>query len=437
MTNSILMRVKSIFLSKNVKNAGWIVAEQVFQMLVSLVIGVLSARYLGPSNYGALNYTASFIAFFTSIATLGMEGVIIKKFISNPEQEGLYLGSCIVFRLVSSFLSSIAILLLVFILNIDDQVKLMLAALQTLQLLFRAFAIFDSWFQRHLKSKYVSIAKMIAYVIVSAYKIFLLATSKSIRWFAFSNSFDYFLIAIALYVFYKREKGQPLRFSFKIGKEVLSESYHFIISGIMVAVFGQMDKIMIGKMMTDADVGFYTTAAGICTMWIFVPQAIINSFRPTIMELKEKGQEGLYKQRLEQLYSVIIYLCLVVSAVIALLAPYIIRILFGEAYLGAIGPLVILIWSEVFSMIGTARGIWILSENKNKYVKYYLFWGAAANLILNALLIPLCGINGAAFATLVTQIVTSLIAPMFYRETRIHTKIVMEAVLLKWYKKRR
>ena len=84
-------------------------------------------------------------------------------------------------------------------------------------------------------------------------------------------------------------------------------------------------------------------------------------------------------------------------------------------------------------MIGTARGIWIVTENKNKYVKYYLIYGVVVNAILNVLLIPRMGICGAAVATLVTQIVTSIIAPLFYKETRIHTKYVVDAFLLKWY----
>lgn len=88
-------------------------------------------------------------------------------------------------------------------------------------------------------------------------------------------------------------------------------------------------------------------------------------------------------------------------------------ILYGEAYLGAVETLRIAIWFETFAMIGTARGIWILCENKNKYVKYYLGIGAVVNLILNSVLIPKFGINGAAFAALVTQITTSLIAPLF------------------------
>ena len=103
--------------SRNAKNASWIIGEQIFQMLISFLIGILTARYLGPSNYGVLNYTASFVAFVTSIVTLGMDGVVLKKIISSPEKEGLYIGSCIVFRIISAILSSISIIIVVYVLG--------------------------------------------------------------------------------------------------------------------------------------------------------------------------------------------------------------------------------------------------------------------------------------------------------------------------------
>ena len=419
--------------SKNIKNSGWIIGEQVFRMLIQLVVGVITARYLGPSNYGSLNYTASFVTFFTSIATLGMDGVIIKKLIERPDEEGAYIGSCMGLRLIASFLSILSVSVIVYILNPSDYIKLILVFLQSFQLSFKAIEILDSWFQRHLKSKYVSVGKMIACIIVSAYKVFLLATSKSIIWFALSNSLMEAVIALVEWIFYKKEGGQKLSFSFSVGKQVLSESYHFILSGLMVAIYSQMDKIMIGQMLTDTDVGYYTTATAICGMWIFVPTAIINSFNPMIMELKKNGNETLYLRRLQQLYSFVIWLCLGFSLVIAVLAKIIVLILYGSSYLGAVGALRITIWCETFAMIGTLRGIWIICENKNKYVKYYIAIGAIVNLVLNAIMIPQIGINGAAIATLITQITTSLIAPLFFKETRAHTGIVLRSFVCSWY----
>ena len=99
----------------------------------------------------------------------------------------------------------------------------------------------------------------------------------------------------------------------------------------MIAVYGQMDKIMIGKMIDDAHVGYYTTAAVICGMWTFVPNAIINSMRPGIMECKERGEEEQYLLKLKQLYSFLIWFCVLASAVIALAAPLVVKLLYGDA----------------------------------------------------------------------------------------------------------
>ena len=429
--------IKALFKSKNTRNSFWIIGEQILQMMISLIVGVLSARYLGPDNYGTLNYTASFVTFALSIAKLGMDAVVIKKIIDHPNEEGKYLGSSLLYRVIAAIISIAVVTLVVFLLNPSEPIKVLLVFLQSFRLLFVAIQIFDSWFQRHLKSKYVSIGKIIAYIIVSAYKIFLLATAKSIVWFAISNALSDFVIAAMLLVFYKKERGQKLSVNREVANRVLLESYHFIISGLMTAIYSQMDKIMIGQLLTDSDVGLYTAAFTICSMWIFVPLAIINSFRPMIFELKKQGNEALYLLRLKQLYSAIIWLCLFVSLMITILSKFIMGILFGEDYLGAINTLCIAIWSEAFSMIGSARGIWVLCENKNKYVKYYLGIGAIVNLLLNIALIPLWGIEGAAIATLITQIVASLIAPLFFKSTKIHTKYVLEAFALTWWFKKK
>ena len=423
---------KKIFKSKNIKNSIWIIGEQVFQMIISLVVGILSARYLGPTNYGSLNYTASFVSLFLSFASLGMEGVIIKRFVDEPNKEGEYIGSCIVFRIISSCLCILSITFIIYFLNPSEPIKIFLAILQSIQLVFRSFYILDYWFQRHLKSRYVSIGKMVACLCVSAYKIFLLIAQKNILWFAFSNSLSEIIIAFFLYFFYKRQNSQKLSYKTSTGLSVLKDSFHFIISDLMVAIYSQMDKIMIGKMMLDTDVGYYTTAIGICAMWAFIPNAIIFSFRPMIMEIKKSGNELLYKKRLTQLYSGIIWICIFISCLICIFAEPIIGILYGKEYYGAVAPLRIAIWFETFAMIGNARSIWIICERKNKYVKYYLAIGAFVNLILNFFMIKKMGIEGAALATLITQITTSIIAPLFFKETRIHSKIVFDAFFCKW-----
>ena len=123
---SLTSKIHSLLKSRSIQNSAWIIGQQCFQVLLQLIVGVLTARYLGPSNYGSLNYTASFVAFFTSIASLGMDGVVIKKMIDHPDKEGVYLGSAMGFRLLSSMLSIVSVLIIVYVLNPAEPIKLLL-----------------------------------------------------------------------------------------------------------------------------------------------------------------------------------------------------------------------------------------------------------------------------------------------------------------------
>ena len=82
------MNFKNLFRNKEVKNAGWLIGGKILQMAISLVVGVITARYLGPSNYGLIGYGTAYVSFFAAFCSLGLNSVIIKDFIDNPHDPG-------------------------------------------------------------------------------------------------------------------------------------------------------------------------------------------------------------------------------------------------------------------------------------------------------------------------------------------------------------
>lgn len=56
--------MNNLFRHKSVKNAGWLISGKIIQMIISLGVGLLTARYLGPANYGLINYASAYTAFF-------------------------------------------------------------------------------------------------------------------------------------------------------------------------------------------------------------------------------------------------------------------------------------------------------------------------------------------------------------------------------------
>lgn len=424
------MNIHSILNNKVVRNANWMVSEQIVQMLLSFVISMITTRYLGPSNYGIINYCAAYVAFFSSVCSLGLEGVLVKELVTNPDKEGEFVGTALIMRIAAGILSIISIMIILFIVDDGNRTVMLVGLLQSLVLWFKAFEVMDFWFQSKLKSKYVAIIKMASYLIVALYKVYILASAKSIEWFAFSTSLDFLIIAIFLIIIYPRNGGPSLSFKFSTAKALLKNSYHFIISGLFVTVYSQMDKIMIEKFLNETEVGYYSIGTSIFGYWVLVTTAITNAARPSIMSQKGKDEQK-YIKRLKQLYAILIWLSIAAALFFTLFGRFVIPMLYGKAYNPSVPLVTITMWYAPFSVIGTARGIWIVCENKNRYVKYYMFIGAAVNVALNALWIPFIGTYGAALATFITQLIISLIAPMLFKETRIHTKYVIQAFFLK------
>ena len=69
--------------NKVIRNAGWLIGGNIVHKLIAFIIGIWTARYLGPGDYGLITYASAYTTFFFSIATLGINSVIVKKFIGE------------------------------------------------------------------------------------------------------------------------------------------------------------------------------------------------------------------------------------------------------------------------------------------------------------------------------------------------------------------
>ena len=399
------------------KNAAWIISCKIVQALLGLVISMLCARYLGPSGYGLISYAASIAAFVLPLVQLGLQSTLVNELVDDPAAEGEILGTSLLFSLLSSLACIVGVCAFVYAANPGEPQTLAVCALYSVCLLAQALEMIEYWFQARLISQYTSLTGLFAYILVAAYRVYLLATGKSVYWFALSGALDYFVIALTLLFFYHRLKGQRLSVSWRRLRRMLSKSKHFILSSMMVTVFLQTDKIMLKGMMNEEAVGIYSAAVTCACMTSFVFAAIIDSFRPTVFE-KKKTSEKAYEQSLVSCYRAVIYLSLAQSVVCTVFSELIIRILYGAEYAAAAGVLGLVVWYTTFSYLGPIRNIWMLAEGKQKYLWRINFSGALANVLLNAVFIPLMGVMGAALASLLTQIFTNVIVGFIMKPMR-------------------
>ncbi len=417
---------KKLFFS----NIGWLMGGKIVNMILQFVVSLATARYLGPSNFGTINYVAAYISFFSSIASLGLAVIVIKDISIGKYDNNEIIWTSIGMRLLIALLSAISIVSLMFITNRNDPLIVQIAILESLSIIFSAFDTINYYFQAKLLSKWMSIAGVLAYIGMSLYRIYLLAVNADIVWFALAMSTDMIFLSIFLLIFYIKEEGFYPKFSWKQGKRLLKQSYHYLIAGLIMILYAQIDRVMLGNMLDRAAVGYYSAALTIATLWSMVPSALIQSISPILYEAAENNRE-VYLRRLRQSYCLLFWLNAAYSIFVCVFAKWIIIILYGRDYLVGTEALRIVVWYYGISTMSTLTQVYLSSENKNKYINYFCLSGLVIDIVMNLLLIPKWGINGAAVATLITNIVIQIIMPLLYKETREIALIIIQGIIFK------
>lgn len=408
-------------------NAKWIMLCKIMQAALQFVVGMLSARYLGPSNYGLINYAASLVAFFVPIMQLGLRSTLVQEYVEEPDQEGVILGTSLAMNIVSSLACIVGVTTFAMVANFGEEVTIWVCALYSLSLLFQAMEMLQYWFQAKLLSKYSSLAMLVSYVVVSAYKIYLLASGKSVYWFALSHAVEYGCTSILLLVAYKIKGTQKITFSWKIARKLLDKSKYYIVATLMVVVFNSTGNILLKFFFSEAENGFYAAAVTCTTMTGFVFNAIIDTARPVILESKQRSREE-FEKSVSVTYCLLNYLALAQSICFTVLGSLVIQILYGEEYISAVPVLQIVNWNVAFANMGAVRNIWILGEEKHKILWIINAAGAVANILINICLIPLWGACGAAAAAVLTQLFTNFIMGFVLRDIRPNNRLILKSL---------
>lgn len=420
------------------KNASWIICCKIAQSALSFLITVLTARYFGPSNYGLINYAAAVVAFVAPVVQLGLSNIQVQEIIDEPNKEGEIIGTTLSISLISAVFCIIGVISFSAIANKSETDTIVVCALYSMILLFQSAELLQYWFQAKYLSKYSSITALIAFAIVTLYKIFLLATRKSIYFFAVSNAIDYVIITFALLAIYKKLGGKRLQFSVGRAKKMFAKSKYYIVANMMIAIFSQTDRIMLKSMINDTATGLYSAAISCASVAGFVYAAIIDSYRPTIF-INYKSSKTSFENSMVQLYAIIIYLSALYCITVVVFAEPIIKIIYGNAFLDAVTPLRIAVWYSTFSYLGVARNVWILAERKQKYLWIINLSGALGNILINYILIPIIGVSGAAVASLLTQFFANVVISYIISDTRRSVILMFRAlnpkIIYKLFKK--
>ena len=409
----------SVGFKKYFLNTGWLLFNNVFEMIIALFVGIYVARYLGPNNYGLFSYAGSFVGLFAGITTLGLDNIVVRELVKDEKKRDELLGTTFVLKIIGSILVLIIIVIAVRFTNNDSFTNLLIFVI-AIGTIFQSFNVIKFYFQAKVLSKYTVYAQVFSAILCAAIKLLLIYFNMGLIYFAIVTLLQSIILASGFIVMYTKQKSSLLNWSINFGlaKNLLKDSWPLMLSGVAISIYLKIDQVMIKNMLDTKAVGNYAVAVRLSEAWYFIPMAITSSVFPAIINAK-KISEKLYYERLQKLYDLMVIFAISIIIPITFLSEFIIHLLFGPLYNQAASILSIHIWALIFVCLGTARSNWILPENLQRYSLIYLLIGAITNILLNLLLIPRFGTNGAAYATLFSQILSSYFGAFWFKKTRI------------------
>ncbi len=400
-------------------NTSWLLGERVISLGITLVMGIYTARYLGAADFGLFNYARSFAAILLTIAPLGVDNLLARNLLNNPEQRNMIMGTSMIVRLAGT----LACLLLVFVVNmlvhrdVNTQLLVMIVAASVV---FEPFYLLNQFFTAHVQSRYHAYCELIKTLFSATAKILLIWYRAPLIWFALVLILESLTYAFTSVSFYSLRFGSLRRWrsSLVYLRSLLRDSWPLAISGMVIMLHLKVDQVIIRFLLGNKSVGYYAAALRLSESTYFIPVVICASLLPPMLNARSTSPE-LYHTRLQQLFNLMVVLSVGIALPVTFLGEWVIDFLFGKAYHPAGPVLVYHIWSGVFVALGVASNGWLITENLHRIALYRTILGVAANIGLNFLLIPHLGIKGAALATLISQAVTAWLSNVFSPRTRI------------------
>lgn len=406
-------------LQKIVGNTAWLCADKLVRMGFGAVVGIWMARYLGPDRFGSLNFVLALVALFSTFSTLGLDSIVIRDVVRDSRCSDETLGSATALKFVGSLFSIALTIITILVLRPGEPTLFWVALIVSFCTFFQIIDTIDFWFQAHLSSKFTVYARNIGFLAASLVRVALILVSASLTAFATAALIEAVISAVGLVWLYHREGHRFTKWRISLGKMVylVKESWPLIMQGIIIMIYMKIDQVMLGQMAGDRSVGEFSAATRLVEVWYFIPISITASLFPEIINSRNLAPEQ-YEKRIQNLYSLMIWMSTVMAVIITFCAPLIISVFYGEQYQNAAAVLSLQAWMATAIFFGVARQKWLTAEGCLKDGLYVEVSGMVINVAANLYLIPRHGAVGASLASLVTAFGANFVVAIFSRPIR-------------------
>lgn len=407
----------------------WQFSEKIVRLPISLLVSILITNYLGASQFGVLTAAYTIILMAVPVASLGLDSLIYKQ-IGNSEPTDATISIGIAIK-VMGFLS-VYICIIIYALIFAPAQDWMLVTLGLI-LFFAAFNPIDILLTVLGHGRTRTLIALTAFTVSTGFRLYMVWIKADVYWFAVAYVLE---TSIAMFLWLVWARRNKIRLSLdavdiKGMGTVIWAAFPLFLSNIMISVFAKVDILMISSILGDAPTGQYAVAVNLVALVAIFPATLNSALFPLAMTAK-KTSEQAYQAAMLRILTYSHILGLVGALVFFFFGPEIIGLLYTEEFEPSGQVLRILCWSAIFQFFGSFSTLWLINEGLQRYRLYRVTSAMALNVVLNILWIPKFGIQGAAYATLISYFLASILGNAMTANTRPIFWLQLKTIIL-WH----
>lgn len=392
-------------------------ALQIGSVLLSFLTSILLARLLGPSSFGDYAYALNWALVLSTLTTLGLDKLSVRSVASYSSKEqwsfvkGLVHWSTIRAVLFSFFIMATALLLGRY--RLDPSLTITLAIALLLIPLFTLTRIYQGVLRG---LNYIVSGQLAETLVRPLFYIILLLISLltagqlnaplAMGLHALAAALSLVMISVML-LYVLRPKTGLLKPATE-GKIWWSIAIPLLVSGLLEILNQRASILMLGSLLNTEAVGIYNVAKRLTEPTVFVLVAVNVTLAPRIASYYANDQLQEMQSTVTRSVRLALLVAAPIALIIVLLGPWLL-LMWGPAFRAGYSAAIILTLGQ---LLQAAVGPVILLLNMTDHEREVVIGLAVSTtltIILNYILIPRFGINGAAIATVIGTLIWNII----------------------------
>jgi len=389
-------------------NIKWLITGQLTSRLLKGVIVVIAARTLGTELFGSFNLAQSIAATFMLLNDFGLDMLLVREVAKGDSKNSQYLAALFTIKTSLLLISIAALFIFGPLLSSSTLIKNLLMILGASSILdtLRDFHLSFARGQNRMDIDAINQTIVNGIILVLSTVGLLFHPSVFLLAYAYllGSCAGLLITLLDVRVYYytlKRHYSRPML------QRVIKESLPLGLSTACITILLYADTIIIGIVRDTTSVGLYAAAMKIIQLLYVGAGLIATAYLPLLSQQASASQKNFIITIRSFLY-VSIIASIGITFISFFIAPYAVPILFGNTYASSVHVFQILLGSIPFVYVSTVLGYILLVRNHQDKIVPFLIAGTSVNLLLNVLFIGKLGIEGAAVANVISQIINFL-----------------------------